>query len=596
MPKLVGMSVRKSDPHFKFKDNPKLKLSGDLDTRTTPDFGNVNPDNVTHGGEYIIENPHLSPHRSKSKVGLLSSLLKYWYIIAAVVIILTIIFILLLVIFLYMQRKKHKAFLMSISPYKLDSNSASALKSLCRDVLSLDPFVWCAKERDLLWSSSSSSVKENERQAAGGDEPVLLDEKDEEFLKRRMIPLASNALIPPKKATDYNKPLLLRSQQLFPFELTVIISNVDNINESMPRLPKRIGKMELYSDGKTNTSVTYKLTRIKHPTENLKLYVYEVRNVRMHIKRIMKVLYYCRASIERLSRDFTGPLEVFAFTHKRNSILLSTRYKEVYSLLHLVFIVVFQLKKPVPLKELFRFHAQNCNGAPLDRFEMLYVLRFILEWGGGTSCVPGDTDNDPEQWGQIYDEISKFSELHPNIMNIHPRHVFGRIPELEDRMQKAESTPGRIFAERPPTPMFDAYRPMTPEEIKKKNNEIVAEASGDEAQQVSAKDEFWKQPRGPDAEMPPSLKTGIVNVTAIPQNQPVKEFLPRRRESHDSVRKAGPNDPRKKLVWRMKNPGAQSPHLPTARPTGGTPKQEAGEAESRAETARIQSQTVTGHQ
>ncbi|KAK6032330.1 hypothetical protein OSTOST_01495, partial [Ostertagia ostertagi] len=115
------------------------------------------------------------------------------------------------------------------------------------DVLALDPFIWCAKERDLLWASASpNTTSDFERQAAGADEP-LLDDKDEDLLKRRMIPIASNARIPLKKETDYNKPLLFRSQQLFPFELPVIITNVDDISDSMPRLPKKIGKMELYS-------------------------------------------------------------------------------------------------------------------------------------------------------------------------------------------------------------------------------------------------------------------------------------------------------------------------------------------------------------
>ncbi|VDP05852.1 unnamed protein product [Heligmosomoides polygyrus] len=413
IPNLQRIRLSKSNPRLLLVNNPHLQMP-DFDPDETeetttemppepslpPSQKNYTlPGGITrHTPRHRVRPTKHAPRSKKGKEpdeGFWKRLLHYWYIIAIAILLLIILLIVLLVVVIFLVKMKRKGLSMVISPYKLDSSSSTTLKSLVRDVLSLDPFVWCARERELLWNADPQPPAVSTERMQAGD----------------LVDYFQNAKIVPKRETDYDKPLLHRSQQIFPFDSAIIVSDVGPIN------------------GKLNTSITYKLMRIKHHYDNLTVYSYEARNVRLHIKRSLRAIFYVRAPTERMWKDCDVPLQIFACCHKKNTILVSNRYKELFSMLHLIFITTVQLKKPVPV-------------------------------------------------------------------NIHPRHVYGVIPELEERMKNAENTPGRQFAERPPTPMCDAFRPMTPEEIKMKNNKLLSsaeniDASSKEAPIKGAKDTFW---------------------------------------------------------------------------------------------------------
>lgn len=112
-------------------------------------------------------------------------------------------------------------------------------------------------------------------------------------------------------------------------------------------------------------------------------------------------------------------------------------------------------------------------------------------------------------------------------------------------MKNAENTPGRQFAERPPTPMCDAFRPMTPEEIKMKNNKLLSsaeniDASSKEAPIKGAKDTFWDAKPSDTNKQERSKQESAAGAPAKfrPTAEPGKGYLPRRRESRDSPAKS----------------------------------------------------------
>ncbi|EYC09613.1 hypothetical protein Y032_0059g2963 [Ancylostoma ceylanicum] len=126
------------------------------------------------------------------------------------------------------------------------------------------------------------------------------------------------------------------------------------------------------------------------------------------------------------------------------------------------------------LSELGTTKPELCNGAPLDRHEMLYMMRIMLDWARSSKCVPNSIRKEHVRWCQIYDQMAAFSRKHRNIVSIHAKHLVRlEEPSLLESEVEITSKQGTTFYERPFTAMYDKFRRKSEEEIRREINSQV---------------------------------------------------------------------------------------------------------------------------
>ncbi|ETN83053.1 hypothetical protein NECAME_01852, partial [Necator americanus] len=214
-----------------------------------------------------------------------------------------------------------------------------------------------------------------------------------------------NASLPLKKECDYDKPLQRRVQQLLEYDYVVMIGSTSDIGKVIPRLPSVIGQLSLYIDGRSDMSVAYKLLGMTYMSANIIFYKYEARNVRKRSQKNVNVLFY-QWERKRLPTEFSELLQLLRLCYNKKVVTMCERQKKG-GILH----ALHDVPSSVILKDSFAYRRifpaassslkvkltkklscdnrpEACNGAPLDRHEMLYVMRFMLDWGQQASCIP----------------------------------------------------------------------------------------------------------------------------------------------------------------------------------------------------------------
>ncbi|KAK6732730.1 hypothetical protein RB195_016848 [Necator americanus] len=426
---------------------------------------------------------------------------KKLYVIVGVAIAVLILLALLLLLLLLVIKIKSKP-LLPPPPYKLSKQSKEVLASICKDIVSNNPMVWCVHDQPLLWLAPLDDAKISQIN----------------ILKQQLLPLAANASLPLKKECDYDKPLQRRVQQLLEYDYVVMIGSTSDIGKVIPRLPSVIGQLSLYIDGRSDMSVAYKLLGMTYMSANIIFYKYEARNVRKRSQKNVNVLFY-QWERKRLPTEFSELLQLLRLCYNKKVLCVSDRRKEVFSMLYMMYLQVSYLKTLSPIAEYFQLHLQACNGAPLDRHEMLYVMRFMLDWGQQASCIPSHLTKKQTTWCHVYTQMSSFSQAHPSIMNICPQHLPGDHGFLEEELNAVSAPVVRYVPERTRTVAHDPYR-MPTEEEKQRVALVTAEGFDDDSCDYSReKSQKQKQPR-PVAGSPAASQNRSVQIQEISKMAP----------------------------------------------------------------------------
>ncbi|EYB90097.1 hypothetical protein Y032_0223g2654 [Ancylostoma ceylanicum] len=492
MPRLRDITISEDDPRVELINNPMMEMRKSMTTTkkatkatgvseaSTEEISIDEPETQNPTG---FEKGVAQPKRSVStkNEGVLEFLKKHkWFVVLGAVTFCLIFLCLILLILILMLKKKTTA-LLPPPPYKLSKQSKEVLASICKDIMKNNPMVWCVQDRYLLWQSG--------RSAAGGSEECSVTAC--EALKPFMIPLAANASVPAKKEVEYNRPLQKRIQQFFDYEYVVMVGSKSDITRVVPRLPSSIGGLALYIDGRSDISIAYKLLGMLYLSTNILLYKYEARNVHDKSHKLVNVLFY-QWGTKRLPTEFTELLQLLRLCSKKKVICVSDRRKEVFSLLYLVFMQVSTTKEVKNIAETFQQHLQLCNGAPLDRHEMLYVMRFLLDWAQQASCIPSRSEKKHANWCQVYAQMSTFSQAHPSVMNIQPQHLPGDTTSLEEEVNAAYASSYRFLPERPRGIMRDSYRRRSEDDKKRDAN---LQAHSDVIPSDAQDEELWADKR-----------------------------------------------------------------------------------------------------
>ncbi|KAL6734027.1 hypothetical protein Aduo_004613 [Ancylostoma duodenale] len=467
MPRLQGITISKDDRRVEMINNPMMEVrktttvttkSTTETTRTkevTEEEISVEPE--TEGPSAVeVRVDQLNKRADAEKGGVLEFLKNHkWFVVIGAVIFCLIFLCFILVILILLLKRKTKS-LLPPPPYRLSKQSREVLASMCKDIVHNNPMVWCAQDRFLLWQSG--------RSAGGSEETSNCDS-----IKPFMIPLAANGYVPAKKEVEYNKPLQKRIQQFLDYDYVVMIGSNSDITRVVPRLPTSIGSLALYIDGRSDISIAYKLLGMVYLSTNIVLHKYEARNVHEKSHKIVNVLFY-QWSTKRLPTEFSELLQLLALCSKKKVVCVSDRRKEIFSLLYLMFMQVSAMREVKNVAETFQQHLQVCNGAPIDRHEMLYVMRFLLDWAQQASCVPSRLEKKHANWCHVYTQLSSFSQAHPSVMNIQPQHLPGDTTSLEEEVNTAYASANRLLPERPRSIMRDSYRRRTEDEKKRSAN------------------------------------------------------------------------------------------------------------------------------
>ncbi|KAK5975389.1 hypothetical protein GCK32_014935, partial [Trichostrongylus colubriformis] len=207
---------------------------------------------------------------------------------------------------------------------------------------------------------------------------------------------------------------MARLESLLPYKLVVMISKRDNVADIVPFMPNEIGTFHCYEGNES--LITLKLLSLVYIGERTLGYVYRVITVTGHKKKETKKLWRVILYVwdqPRLLIEFGELLQLLKVYTDRKCVFVSNRRKEVFAMLHLIYTYVVVLQQAIGVEEAFRFHTDNCNGAPLDSYEMLCVMAFILEWAHQSYSIPKDLAQKHAEWCYTYARMSDFSKSHP---------------------------------------------------------------------------------------------------------------------------------------------------------------------------------------
>ncbi|RCN30342.1 hypothetical protein ANCCAN_23883 [Ancylostoma caninum] len=104
------------------------------------------------------------------------------------------------------------------------------------EILARNPMAWCVHDFNILWKDVRSQ--------AGTATPAL--SKKAEFAKEHMIPVAKNGKLPQKREVEYDKPLHNRVQELFEYDLVIMIGSENDVTKTVTRLPRNVGDLCLF--------------------------------------------------------------------------------------------------------------------------------------------------------------------------------------------------------------------------------------------------------------------------------------------------------------------------------------------------------------
>lgn len=475
MPKLKDIKISYDDPRVLIISTPGLlerKRNESIKTTSTPmeddtiqqerenkrlPMTNKSPSELKNG-RYLLP----TSEGSEDSMG----------IVLGVVLILVMFFILFgLMIFLIVRTHRR---IFSLPTIILTDDSKKTLASISEDISSIDPISWSAYDTELIWLP--------ERQTAGAD--VDEEQKTEsEALKSFMVVLAANGRISPYENERNEKLLLQRIQELISYEYVVMIGSGGDVSEVVPRLPNKRHKQK-YTDRTAGVTYKLKLIRKRSVSTRTKYYVYKVKCKNKQGYRLMHVVYYDWMD-ERLPTDFSELLQLVQFCSDKKAICVSDRKKEVLSILHLLFNCVVAAKD-VKLSELFQFHNKNCNGAPLDRDEMLFVFRAMIGWAQASSC---NMDNKKiNEWCDTYSQIANYVRDHPNVRNIVREMITSEVTKTQDNDEGPSENHLEIINEQPAADAVDGQTKQQTENAETTPS-IVNEAVGVEAQERVLKTE-----------------------------------------------------------------------------------------------------------
>ncbi|KAK5970770.1 hypothetical protein GCK32_012603 [Trichostrongylus colubriformis] len=256
--------------------------------------------------------------------------------------------------FLLPHMKNRKSAL-SPPPYKLSKKSLNSLKSMSKEIFTHSPLIWYYDDNRLLWRQERSY---------GGVDEQMVTEQHAEFVRKNMVPLSMNARLPPGKLVQKDVPLQARVREFLNYDYVIAIGNKNDVTTVVPCIPKRIDDTFIYVD--------------LHEFTQKRNILLSAPSTHQHSLR--------EAANPHLDRNQTPHRERLALEIREGLKIPVEHFKASPSVSRgsLKPAITYCWFQIAHMKDKI---AEFCNGAPLDRNEMLYALRIILEWARRLNCI-----------------------------------------------------------------------------------------------------------------------------------------------------------------------------------------------------------------
>ncbi|WKX96239.1 hypothetical protein Q1695_012579 [Nippostrongylus brasiliensis] len=350
------------------------------------------------------------------------SIVKWIGVAVTVAILLIVIIAVVIVVVVLLTRRKAKSTI-SLEPATLDGESKKVLDGLVEhdgpttatnsEISSADPVSWNSNYSGAL-VTPAEKIDFSRRSFAGKDD----DSDMASNLAASMIPLATNGKPPIRNS---NKFLHQRMQEMFPYDLVIMIGNCGDITETIPGLPIEKGAAKKYRNEEGVISYAYKFVYGRTISSRTTHFVYKVKQRERRKKKFQHIVHFDWQR-KRYPTEFDELLQIIKLSSEKSAICVSNRRKEVFSLIYLLFKCVSQAEQ-VKLIDVFRFHSQNCNGAPLDSEEMVFALYVLARWSQSLSLADDASNKKRNDWCEKYNEMSKFANANRSVRNILQEHL-----------------------------------------------------------------------------------------------------------------------------------------------------------------------------
>ncbi|KAK6734103.1 hypothetical protein RB195_017713 [Necator americanus] len=337
--------------------------------------------------------------------------------------------------------------------YRLKPKAQVILLSLCQDILLINPLMWKFEERKYLWLQEQ---KENEKSE-------FLVKVHANYINNQMLPLATNGRLPTPTEGDTNASrnqflIFDRVRTILKPKSVVVIGTGDDPKCVIFGIPTEVGKENVYEHG--TSRIVLRLLRTEKAGNSVQSYEYSATFTSESgtaEKSSLKFVFFTWPSFG-LVADLQEVLQLVQLCQNaKDSICVSDRHKEVFSLLHLFYSFVVVMETPISLNDAFQLHLVKCNGSMIDRIEMLFAMNFLLEWAIKAKVIPKELTTATTLWRSTYEQMAAFRQMHSNVMTIHPDHLDQISEEVVLEIARAGGFPTPFFSYREEALMIDKF-------------------------------------------------------------------------------------------------------------------------------------------
>ncbi|KJH40377.1 hypothetical protein DICVIV_13672 [Dictyocaulus viviparus] len=238
-----------------------------------------------------------------------------------------------------------------------------------------------------------------------------------------MLPLAINGKITMKE----NFLIAERIKSILSKEVVIMIGNEKVPSCVLPSLPHEVN--DEYTYHYLTTYYSFKLEESNVMAPSTFKYVYGVvitKHKEKPIKQVVTVYYFRWKSLfitdnkvlrdkRRMPSEYDEILQLAMVYKPGETICISNRRKEVFSLLHMFYTFCYIMKEPIGFIDALQLHTEKCNGSMLDRDELLFVMAVIMEWAFQSDSLTDGLDESHREWCHSYAIMAAFMRKNPNI-------------------------------------------------------------------------------------------------------------------------------------------------------------------------------------
>ncbi|CAJ0595889.1 unnamed protein product [Cylicocyclus nassatus] len=381
-----------------------------------------------------------------------------WYLLISIMVVLILILVIINASILtkrHIQKRKYfDKYGFPRPPWHLQKRSQDILASWVKEIVLKNPLIWRCSDREIIWPYQ-------EIDATHKDINVIVD-NNSSFLKEHMLPIAANGHLPKDKFLLFERVKTLLSK-----EVVIVIGSDKHPTCVVRDIPIEQDKTKAYKY--KEKTYTFTLTGTRKLAPCTQEYTYKViTDVKAKDKKKNKQkedeqmcrnvrIYYHQWGNRFLPSEFDEILQLAMLYVPDRTVCVSDRRKEVFSLIHTLHTFCHITMDQVSIVDVLQLHTEKCNGAVLDRNELVFAMAVVMEWAYQSRSIPKELKLKHVEWCHSYAIMDKFMRKNPNIKYIHPDYLVKLDAKVRQSIYNEGFTSSPRFSERESGAVTDPY-------------------------------------------------------------------------------------------------------------------------------------------